>query len=69
MKNERTSKRIASIASIIMAHAAESCRVDQCHDEARKLILLRDVSFDDVVSLAASALTQAPDKRTRGRKR
>lgn len=57
MKNERTSKRVASIAGRLLAGLCN-----------RKVIpRYFGVSCAELKALAASALTQAPDKSKKGK--
>jgi len=50
MKNEKTSKRVASKAARVS-------------DRLRKIIAELEALADDIESVSMSALTQAPDKR------
>lgn len=74
MKNERTSKRVAAIAGRILRHFAEPGNID-CDDSGIAMVMnssrstyiapIENVTVADLKALAASALTQSPEKPKR----
>lgn len=68
MKNERSSKRLASLAGrILSADERGSTRVALYADGRRKGDTF--LYWRDIRALAASVLTQAPDKKKKRKKR
>ena len=65
MKNERTSKRVATIAGKVMALKGVANATVQLYTERTGRFSLTDIGIKwrDIRALAASALTQAADKK------
>jgi hypothetical protein len=66
-KTEQTSKRVAQIAAKVLNATGSMGDSELCHCAIHKACREMHITVADLKALAASCLTQAPDKKARKR--